>query len=210
MVLNDVHGDFAYYDSILRLTNLHFSQLDGNYDANLMYNTKTSFIRGQATVVNGDIAGLIKVADMPVQDITGELNGQIDVNGTSDNPTVSMKGNISQGTFGETIDPSDVDVRLEQGIVNINKMALKIGDGTLAAKGSYALHGPLALSVAVNSSRLALMTVLGKNDFVVDAPIDFAADLSGTSDDLQADVSAEAWKRYGQRHFHQRCLLPCF
>ena len=67
MVLNDVHGDFAYYDSILRLTNLHFSQLDGNYDANLMYNTKTSFIRGQATVVNGDIAGLIKVADMPAK-----------------------------------------------------------------------------------------------------------------------------------------------
>ena len=193
MVLNDVHGDFAYYDSILRLTNLHFSQLDGNYDANLMYNTKTSFIRGQATVVNGDIAGLIKVADMPVQDITGKLNGQIDISGTSDNPTVSMKGNISQGTFGgETIDPSDVDVRLEQGIVNINKLALKIGDGTLAAKGSYALHGPVALSVAAKQfPSKALMTVLGKTDFVVDAPIDFAADLSGTSDDLQADVSAQ-------------------
>ena len=91
MVLNDIHGEFAYYDNILRLTNLHFSQLDGNYDANLIYNTKTSFIRGQATVVNGDIAGLIKVADFPVQDITGKLNGQIDVSGTSDNPTVSMK-----------------------------------------------------------------------------------------------------------------------
>ena len=141
MVLNDIHGEFAYYDNILRLTNLHFSQLDGNYDANLIYNTKTSFIRGQATVVNGDIAGLIKVADFPVQDITGKLNGQIDVSGTSDNPTVSMKGNISQGTFGgETIDPSDVDISLEQGIVNINQLALKIGDGTLAAKGSYALH----------------------------------------------------------------------
>lgn len=193
MVLNDVHGDFAYYDSILRLTNLHFSQLDGNYDANLMYNTKTSFIRGQATVVNGDIAGLIKVADMPVQDITGKLDGRIDVSGTSDNPTVSMKGNISQGTFGgETIDPSDIDVRLEQGVVNINQMALKIGDGTLAAKGSYALHGPVSLSVAAKQfPSKALMTVLGQKDFVVDAPIDFAADLSGTSDDIQADVSAQ-------------------
>ena len=104
MVLNDIHGEFAYYDNILRLTNLHFSQLDGNYDANLIYNTTTSFIRGQATVVNGDIAGLIKVADFPVQDITGKLNGQIDVSGTSDNPTVSMKGNFIQGSFcGETI-----------------------------------------------------------------------------------------------------------
>ncbi|MFR6642547.1 MAG: hypothetical protein ACLUQN_03205, partial [Megasphaera sp.] len=193
MVLNDIHGEFAYYDNILRLTNLHFSQLDGNYDANLIYNTKTSFIRGQATVVNGDIAGLIKVADFPVQDITGKLNGQIDVSGTSDNPTVSMKGNISQGTFGgETIDPSDVDISLEQGIVNINQLALKIGDGTLAAKGSYALHGPVALSVAAKQfPSKALMTVLGQKDFVVDAPIDFAADLSGTSDDLQADVSAQ-------------------
>lgn len=193
MVLNDVRGDFAYYDDMLRLTDMHFSQLDGNYDANLLYNTKTSFIRGQATVVNGDIAGLLKVADLPVQDIAGKLNGQIDVSGTSDNPTVSMKGNISQGTFGgETIDPSDIDVRLEQGVVNINQMALKIGNGTLAAKGSYALHGPVALSVAAKQfPSKALMTVLGQKDFIVDAPIDFAADLSGTSDDIQADVSAQ-------------------
>ena len=130
---------------------------------------------------------------MPVQDITGKLNGRIDVSGTSDNPTVSMKGNISQGTFGgETIDPSDIDVRLEQGVVNINQMALKIGDGTLAAKGSYALHGPVSLSVAAKQfPSKALMTVLGQKDFIVDAPIDFAADLSGTSDDIQADVSAQ-------------------
>ena len=41
---------------MLRLTDLHFAQLGGTYDGNLLYNTKSSLLRGQATVVNGDIA----------------------------------------------------------------------------------------------------------------------------------------------------------
>ena len=65
MALNNVHGDFAYYDNMLRLTDLHFAQLGGTYDGNLLYNTKSSLLRGQATVVNGDIAGLLKVAALP-------------------------------------------------------------------------------------------------------------------------------------------------
>lgn len=50
----------------------------------------------------------------------------------------------------------------------------------------------MKLSVAAKQfPAKALTDVLGHKDFVVDAPIDFAADLSGTGDDLQADVSAQ-------------------
>lgn len=193
MALNNIHGDFAYYDDMLRLTDLHFAQLGGTYDGNLLYNTKSSLLRGKATVVNGDIAGLLKVAALPVQDISGKLNGQVDISGTDDNPTVSMKGTISDGSFGgQTVEPADIDVQMENGVVTINKMALNIGSGVLAAQGTYALHGPVKLSVAAKQfPAKALTDVLGQKDFVVDAPIDFAADLSGTGDDLQADVSAQ-------------------
>lgn len=193
MVLNDIHGDFAYYDDLLRLTDLHFAQLGGVYDGNLLYNTQSSLLRGRATVVNGDIAGLLKVAALPVQDVAGKLNGQIDISGTSDNPTVSMKGNIRDGSFGgQPVEPADIDVQMENGVVHLNKAALHIGNSVLAAQGTYALHGPVKLSVAAKQfPAKALTDVLGQNGFVVDAPIDFAADLSGTGDDLQADVSAQ-------------------
>lgn len=136
MALNNIHGDFAYYDNMLRLTDLHFAQLGGTYDGNLLYNTKSSLLRGQATVVNGDIAGLIKVAALPVQDIAGKLNGQVDISGTGDNPTVSMKGTISDASFGgQAVEPADIDVQMENGVVTINKMALNIGSGVLAAQG---------------------------------------------------------------------------
>ena len=193
MALNNIHGDFAYYDNMLCLTDLHFAQLGGTYDGNLLYNTKSSLLRGQATVVNGDIAGLLKVAALPVQDIAGKLNGQVDISGTGDNPTVSMKGTISDASFGgQAVEPADIDVQMENGVVTINKMALNIGSGVLAAQGTYALHGPVKLSVAAKQfPAKALTDVLGHKDFVVDAPIDFAADLSGTGADLQADVSAQ-------------------
>ncbi len=193
MALNNIHGDFAYYDNMLRLTDLHFAQLDGTYDGNFLYNTKTSLLRGKATVVNGDIAALLKVAALPVKDIEGKLNGQVDISGSSDNPTVAMKGNISSGSFGgQTVEPADIDVSMEDGVVNVNKLSLNVGGSILAAQGTYALHGPVKMSVAAKQfPAKALMDVLGKDDFVVDAPIDFAADLSGTGDDLQADVSAQ-------------------
>ena len=85
-----------------------------------------------------------------------------------------MKGTISDASFGgQAVEPADIDVQMENGVVTINKMALNIGSGVLAAQGTYALHGPVKLSVAAKQfPAKALTDVLGHKDFVVDAPID--------------------------------------
>lgn len=69
MELTNVRGDFAYYDKLVRLTDLHFDQSGGSYDANLLYRTEDGWMRGQAGVRNGDIASILKLAAVPVQKV---------------------------------------------------------------------------------------------------------------------------------------------
>lgn len=193
MPLLDIHGDFSYANQLLELKNLHFAQLDGTYDGNLSYNVASDKLWGKASVVNGDIASLLKVGALPLQHVEGKLNGNVDISGTADNPDVTMKGQITQGSLGgESIEPADIDVEMKNGVVTVNQLALQIGDSLLAAKGNYALHGPVQLSVAAKAfPAKVLMDIIGQNSISVDGPIDFAANLSGTGDDVKADVSAQ-------------------
>ena len=36
----------------------------------------------------------------------------------------------------QAVEPADIDVQMENGVVTINKMALNIGSGVLAAQGT--------------------------------------------------------------------------
>lgn len=193
MELTNVRGDFAYYDKLVRLTDLHFDQSGGSYDANLLYRTEDGWMRGQTGVRNGDIASILKLAAVPVQQVEGHINGQIDLEGTSSDPKASITGQITDASLaGQAVEPADIDIRLEKGTVQVNKLALKTGDSLLAAKGTYAFHGPVDMQVAARNfpSRI-LLDILGQTDVAVDTPIDFAAALGGTGDDLEADVSAQ-------------------
>lgn len=189
----DIHGDFSYGNNLLSLSNLHFAQLGGNYDGNLTYNVALDQLQGQAKVTNGDIAGLLKVADLPLQQIEGKLDGTLNLSGSSANPAVSMQGQITQGTLaGQAVEPADINLEMENGVVNVKQLAFKTGDSILAAQGKYALHGPVNLSLAAKQfPAKVLMAITGQNTVSVDGPINFVANLGGTGDDLKADVSAE-------------------
>lgn len=193
MALTEIHGDFGYYDGIIRLTDLRLKQNGGAYDGNILFNTANQRIMGRASVSSGDIAGILQIVGAPVQNISGRIDGNIVVDGTTDNPRAGITGQITQAVLdGQAFEPADIDAQFEDGVVKINKLALETGDSLLAAKGTYALHGPVHMQVAARNFPARILTsVFGMEKAVVDAPIDFAAELSGTGDDLTADISAQ-------------------
>lgn len=193
MPLTDVHGDFAYYDGIIRLSDLHFNQTDGAYDGNIMYNTRNDAIISHSSVHNGDLASLLSLLGVPLQKVEGRFDGDISVNGTGKNPKAAFKGNLTKAYLdGHAVDPTDIDVQFEDGVFKINKLSLTTGDTVLAAQGSYALHGPVDMQVAArNFPSRVLLDVFGKSDINVDTSIDFAAQLSGNGDNPDANVSAQ-------------------
>lgn len=193
MPVEDVHGDFAYYDGIIRLSDLHFNQNNGLYDGNVMYNTGNDRVIIRGSVQNGDLAGLLNLSNIPLQKVAGRLDGDISVDGTGKNPKAAFTGKLTQAYLdGQAVEPTDIDVRFDDGVFKINKLSLTMGDAVLAAQGSYALHGPVDMQVAAHQfpSRI-LLDILGQTDIDVDTDIDFAAQLSGNSDNPDANVSLQ-------------------
>lgn len=193
MPLADIRGDFNYSDDMVRLTDLHFTQNDGTYDANLLYRLRDKWLRGKASVVNGDVAGLLKLADVPLQRAEGRIDGTIAVEGTADNPKASVVGKLTQASLADLpIEPADIDINYENNTVFVNQLALKSGDSLLAAKGSYALHGPVRMEVAAkNFPAHVLMEAAGQSQVQLQAPLDFMAELGGQGDALEANISAQ-------------------
>ena len=191
--LDNISGNFTYGDGILRLHRFGFTQGDGKYEAELMHNGKNGRIIARASVDGGSLENIIKITKAPLTKITGRLDGNISVDGTTDNPNAHIQGQITQGVMdGYVIDPSDIDVTFEAGILQVNKLSLHVDGGLLAAQGSYAVHGPVNIQIAAkNFSTAILQDVTGANSVPVDSRIDFALNMSGTSDNPVAEGSVQ-------------------
>lgn len=191
MLLTDVRGDFNYYDGIVRLTDLHIGQGGGDYKGSLIYNTADSRIVGRGSVEKGNIESLIRLSGAPLQKITGTVDGTVAVNGTSDAPDATFTGQLTAASIdGQPLDPADIDIRFHDQTFYINKLTLAMGDSLLAAEGTYSLHGPVNLQAAARKfPGKVLLDILGKDGSLLDAPIDFAAQLSGNGDDPDANIS---------------------
>lgn len=192
-LLQDVKGEVTYYGGIFHLNNFHFMQNGGSYDANGGYNPANGWIMARASVASGDLASLLKLAGYKGNAVQGRLDGNLSVDGTAEKPRAHLTGQLTQGFIGkEPIEPTDIDVQYENDTVKINKLALQVSGGILAAQGTYALHGPVNIQVAGRGFPTKLLTeITGRTDIDLDSNVDFAVTLSGTGDDPNADVSIQ-------------------
>ena len=191
--LEHIQGDVGYHGGILRLTDFHFDQNGGSYDARGGYNPDNGWIMVRASVAAGDLGSLLKLAGVTNTDVSGRIDGKLSVDGTTEAPKARLTGQLSQAFIGTTaVEPTDIDVLYENDVIQIKKLSLNAGGGLLAAEGTYALHGPVQMQLAAKNFPTRLITALaGRKDIDLDTRIDFAANLSGTGDHPNADVSLE-------------------
>ncbi len=191
--ITELKGDFGYYGGIVRLTDFHFKQNDGVYDANGSWNPSSGWIMTRASVHDGDIESAIKLFNLPLQKISGKIDGNVSIDGTVKNPRGKIAGQITQAVMdGYSVEPADIDIQLEDGVIKVNKLMLNVDQGVLAAQGTYALDGPVNLQVGSrNFSSRILLDVLGRSDIPLDTRIDSAANITGTSYLPQADISLQ-------------------
>lgn len=193
MPITDVRGSFTYSDNMVRLTDLHFTQRNGQYDANLLYRLNDKWVRGKATVKSGDVGSLLKLVNAPVEQVEGQIDGTISVQGTSDNPIASVNGTLSNVSLaGKTFNPAAIDMTYENNTVAIKKLELTSDDSIFAIDGSYTIHGPVQLQMAAkNFPTKNLLAIMGQKSIDVDAPLTVMAEFTGTSDNMGANISAE-------------------
>lgn len=193
IALDDIQGNLGYYGGIFRLTNFHFKQNGGTYELRGGYNPANGWIMARARVQAADLGSILKLSGAPLQSIQGRLEGQLAIDGTTDDPRARLTGTLTQGYIDDAaVEPARIDVQYENNAVQIHELTLKSGDAVLAAQGSYALHGPVQMQIAAHHFPARLLAaVTGQTNVQIDAPVDFAANLSGTGDHPSADVSLQ-------------------
>jgi len=193
MPVTGLKGDFGYYGGIARITDFSFHQGGGTYQASGYWNTSSGWIKAQASVSNGNIASWIQLLNLPLQKVNGTIDGEIIVGGTMQNPEGTIRGKMTGVVLdGYAVEPADIDVSLQNGIVKVKKLSLNVDGGLLKAEGTYALHGPVNMQMGCNNfNSKILLDILGKTDIPVETRLDGAVIIGGTGDHISADMSVQ-------------------
>ncbi|MBP2639145.1 MAG: hypothetical protein H6Q66_96 [Firmicutes bacterium] len=149
-------------------------------------------INGSIVVDNGQLAPILAILNVQLPGVDGKLNGQINVNGTLENPGLHITGGLVNGNIKNyPLDNIDIDVILENNILSIRQLMAKQGDGILAMQGTADLNGPLALEIGGRNIDAGLLKSWFNSSLEIKGQLNVAAQISGTAKAPYAAVSLD-------------------
>lgn len=192
-LLTDIQGDIYYHRKKIALQSFQFRQKKSTFSSWLQYDIATQRIRGEGHVEKGNIPSLIQFSNVPLQHITGQVDGDISLDGYLTHPKIAVRGWISEGNIaGYSVEPAPIDIMYDNKKLDINTFTFKSGQTIFAAKGVYTTNGPVNMQVALkNVSSKALFSVVGRDNIPLVAPMDVVLDVRRKNKRVQADVSLQ-------------------
>lgn len=147
---------------------------------------------GYATIENGDLPNFLKLAKVPVDNMTGAINGRLDLGGTLQNPDVTLKGTIDNIKVGDTPwGTAKLDVTLADKKITIKQGEIPIGDGMIAAAGTADLNGDSDIQIAGNNVAVTALSALAGKDIAAGGNLHFIANVNGKTLNPHVELSAE-------------------
>ncbi|MFL6450330.1 MAG: translocation/assembly module TamB domain-containing protein [Bryobacteraceae bacterium] len=162
-------------------------------------------LNANLTLRNGDVADLLALAGETSVPASGELNGDIHVNGTYGNPLGNANLQVvNASAYQQSIEHVFLNATLADQLITLNTLEVAAGGGTLAANGTFQhprdsfLTGHAQIHVGSNNVQLANFVALQKRSpgtaGVIQLSADAAGDLrnsGGQTQFLLANVSAD-------------------
>jgi translocation and assembly module TamB len=102
-------------------------------------------------VISFDIKEFLQIAKISQVEANGRMSGKIRINGPVDQPGISIVGKIARGVINGLPVTGEFDLDYSQNKVNIHKILLKNGTGSLLASGSWENGRLLKVSVQLNN-----------------------------------------------------------
>lgn len=172
------------------IPDLEFHQGEGTIEFSGGMNLDAQTINGTADLDNGSISRMLPIFDVAPDKLTGQINGQVRLLGSLDNPTVLLKGQLTGGTIKHyPLDTVDIDMEMENHVITINQFSAKQGDGNLVITGSVDLQGPLHLNVFGNGIDSGIFPAWLDLKCPVHGDALISAEVTGDINDPQAAVS---------------------
>lgn len=189
--IEQVSADMNYADGVVRVTDGFFRQRDGRFRWDGLVNAETGALSGRLHFSGWDLENALQFFQLPVSRIQGEMNGGMVIQGTLDNPSVSLNVNVGSGSLGDTpMGNGRVDLSYANGLLSIRDCYLPVGSGILAAQGTVQNGGAVDLTAAARQMEISwIPQVLGMDDLTLAGSLTAGVRLSGTLDDPSADIS---------------------
>lgn len=185
-----VSADFKYKNNVFLISNGNFYQGNANFKVKGRYNLETSVINGSLNYNNWNLADIIKVFKLPVQNVDGNVDGYIGLSGSVYDSDIEFKANINGGHLGNTeIGKGNVDITYFNKELNIRKFSIPIGEGLLAAKGSMSADGNFDMQFAARNMDVNWIPQVTGLDATVGGNLTAALVLNGTRKDPKMNVS---------------------
>ncbi|MBP2661613.1 MAG: hypothetical protein H6Q69_4645, partial [Firmicutes bacterium] len=212
-----VIGTIAVTGDEIEIPILSFAQGKGRFTFFGGLDRGTNEIYGTLNVENGELQPILAASKLGHKEIMGTLNGQIKISGTLDKPNVrliimgTLNGQIKiSGTFDKPnvrligdlkagsvkkypVESIIVDAALENNVLTISEFSVKQGTGVMLARGRADLNtnGPLNLEVGGRGIDAGLVAAFFNTSVQPTGKLDFAAQVSGVSDNPHTALSLE-------------------
>ncbi|WP_196603498.1 translocation/assembly module TamB domain-containing protein [Pectinatus haikarae] len=190
--VTSVNGQCNYQNGVLAVNNLQWLQGDGSVS-----------LHGQADIFNGALMGKLEVngvkaetlaamANLKNDYLRGTFNGSVDLSGNLDNPDMHLSGGIENGYLKEyPLQKITIDASYNNNMITVNKFYGEQNGGKAAAKGTWVINGPIDMTFSTEGLDAKLLTGLVNYNADVTGTMNAYAQLSGTADDPEANVSFE-------------------
>ncbi|MCE5286573.1 MAG: translocation/assembly module TamB domain-containing protein [Pelosinus sp.] len=176
----------------LEISQLDFSQENGKFHFSGGINIASREIFGQLDVENAELEFLLAAFNVPSQDLSGCLNGQLKLNGTTNQPNVWLSGQLTQGQIKKyALENIEIDAQLVNHVVTINKFTAQQGKGILAASGTADLQGPLNLEIGGRDIDAGLLSAWFNSKLEAKGQLSFTAQVTGTAEKPHTAVSMD-------------------
>jgi len=194
--LRNIFSHLSYQDGYANIQELHFAQGTGSYVFAGAADLNTKAIDGVLRVEDGELSGILAIANIPDRDISGRLNGEIALSGSITNPNVLLRGAITNGQIKNySLDSIDIDAELTNKIITINKFMGKQGaEGILVAKGQADLNGAIDMEVGGRNIETGILPVLFDTTIATTGKFSFNVQATGLAADPNVAVSLDMQK----------------
>ena len=188
--LFDIGGQILLHRDEVQVSELHFLLGKGQVRASGGYREKSEEVYGGLSVDNAEVSGLLAILNTPLKGVSGRLDGQVALTGTTSLPAIQVFGKLKAGSVkGYALDSIDLDVSMRNNVIAVNELRARQGAGFIVAKGTADLKGPLAMEVGGRDVDAGILAAWLESSADIQGKLNFVAQIGGSAAKPQASLS---------------------
>ncbi|MDL2280605.1 translocation/assembly module TamB domain-containing protein [Selenomonadales bacterium OttesenSCG-928-I06] len=197
-ILTGLTGKFDYKNRKINIEKLSMAQGHGFYEFQGYFNVDSKILKGDLNLKVAPVQGIMKLLKISNDHFSGDIDGEILVEGTFDKPAISVVGQINNSAvdryeFGTV----DINLYYKNKAFIINRLNAESENGSLVAEGMANLDGDIDIQISGNNLDSGLFSSLLNTTFDPKGKVDFSAIAQGKTrnPELTAVINIESYDK---------------